>query len=128
MLPQVYADYYEDGEFVFTGFNLGGEDAYFTNFLADAPSPLVTNWLQYMVLKCVPIFWSCGCARWGLDADWGDSDTTWTIDQYDSSVFKIADAVNPGGANVRRLSLPPLPLPRIYSFLHAHWDRRSTRT
>lgn len=63
MLPQVYADYYEDGEFVFTGFNLGGEDAYFTNFLADAPSPLVTNWLQYMVLKCVPNIRSCGCVR-----------------------------------------------------------------
>lgn len=54
VLPQIYADYYENGEFVSTGFNLGGEDAYFTNFLAETPSPLVTEWLEYMVLKYAP--------------------------------------------------------------------------
>ncbi|KAL1944835.1 hypothetical protein VTO73DRAFT_2455 [Trametes versicolor] len=77
VLPQIYADYYENGEFVSTGFNLGGEDAYFTNFLAETPSPLVTEWLEYMVLN----------------------DTTWTLDQYNSSVYKIADAVDPGTTN-----------------------------
>ncbi|OJT13143.1 hypothetical protein TRAPUB_10298 [Trametes pubescens] len=77
VLRQIYADYYEDGVLVFTGFNLGGEDVYFADLLGVAPNPLVTGWLQYMVLN----------------------DTTWTVDRYNSSVYKIADAVNPGNTD-----------------------------
>lgn len=54
ILPKIYEDYFEDGKFVFTGFNLGGEDVYFTDLLGETPNPLITNWLQFMVLKCVP--------------------------------------------------------------------------
>ncbi|EIW55266.1 tannase and feruloyl esterase [Trametes versicolor FP-101664 SS1] len=77
ILPKIYEDYFEDGKFVFTGFSLGGEDVYFTDLLGETPNPLITNWMQFMVLN----------------------DTTWTIDQYNSSVYKIADAVNPGNAD-----------------------------
>lgn len=42
--------------------------------------------------------------RASLDADLEDSDTTWTVDQYNSSVYKIGDATNPGHTDVRRVS------------------------
>lgn len=35
-----------------------------------------------------------------LSTDAVNSDTDWTIDQYNSSVYKIADKINPGNANV----------------------------
>ncbi|EIW55287.1 tannase-domain-containing protein [Trametes versicolor FP-101664 SS1] len=74
IIPQIYAYYYEDGKFVFTGLNYGGEDVYSTFLLGETPNTLITNWVQYMLLN----------------------DTTWTVDQYNSSVYKIGDATNPG--------------------------------
>lgn len=54
IIPQIYADYYEDGKFVFTGLNYGGEDVYSTFLLGETPNTLITNWLQYMLLKYAP--------------------------------------------------------------------------
>ncbi|EIW55264.1 feruloyl esterase-like protein [Trametes versicolor FP-101664 SS1] len=89
-LRHIYADYYEDGAYVFGGFNPGGEDVYFSTYFQAGPSPLPTGWLEYMVLN----------------------DTEWTIDQYNSSVYKIADKINPGDANaidpdLRAFAAPP---------------------
>ncbi len=52
-LRHIYADYYEDGAYVFGGFNPGGEDVYFSTYFQAGPSPLPTGWLEYMVLKYV---------------------------------------------------------------------------
>lgn len=50
-----------------------------------------------------------------MNTDAADSDTTWTIDQYNSSVYKIADAVNPGNADVRLLSTPSCPTTHLHA-------------
>ncbi|KAI0642636.1 tannase and feruloyl esterase-domain-containing protein [Trametes meyenii] len=75
-LRRIYADYYENGTYVFGGFNPGGEDAYFGSYFG-GPSPLPTGWYKYMVLN----------------------DTEWTIDQYNSTLYKLASDINPGQAD-----------------------------
>lgn len=113
---------------MFTGFNLGGEDVYITDLLSETPNLLITNWQQFMVPKYVL---AGRATRVMVDtdgADMADSDTTWTIDQYNSSVYKMADAVDPGNANVRRRR--PAPLLHRCTIIHSytHLCRRSTRT
>ncbi|KAI0631068.1 feruloyl esterase-like protein [Trametes polyzona] len=78
-LHQVYADYRVGDTYVFGGYNFGGEDSYFPVYM-NTTTPLSGGpvaWFQYMVLN----------------------DTNWTPDQFNSSLFRIADEVDPGRAN-----------------------------
>ncbi|KZT73136.1 feruloyl esterase-like protein [Daedalea quercina L-15889] len=73
VLEKIYSDYIVSGDWVFGQYYPGGEDGYATSYV-EKPSAVSQSWFRYMLLN----------------------DTKWHLDEYNSSLIAIGDAINPG--------------------------------
>ncbi|KAI0359937.1 feruloyl esterase-like protein [Trametes cingulata] len=77
-LHRIYADYYEaDQTYIFGGYYPGGETEYYHGLVGKKQFTIGLNYFKFMVLN----------------------DTTFKTRDYDATVLKKADAIDPGQAN-----------------------------
>ncbi|OCH94812.1 feruloyl esterase-like protein [Obba rivulosa] len=77
-LHRIFADYFETNQtYIFGPYYPGGETAYPDGLVGATSFPLPQNWMRFFVLN----------------------DTEWTMDEYNASIPRICEEVNPGQAD-----------------------------